>query len=146
VIVWGIGAEGDQRLHGFDGDTGTNVFTGGGTSELMAGTRKFNTAIATHGRIYVPADNKVYAFFVPGQTLAPIVLNEPNFSADGTLTFSFDNTSGTNFTAYSSTNLSTPFANWSNLGAIPEIAPGRYSFSDLQQNTNASRFYRVSSP
>ena len=146
VIVWGIGAEGDQRLHGFDGDTGTNVFTGGGTSELMAGTRKFNTAIAARGRIYVAADNKVYAFFVPGQPLAPIVLNEPSFSADGTLTFNFDNTSGTNFTAYSTTNLSTPFVNWSKLGAIPELAAGRYSFSDPQQNTNVSRFYRVSSP
>jgi hypothetical protein len=146
VIVWGIGAEGDQRLHGFDGDTGTNVFRGGGTSELMAGKRKFNTEIAASGRIYVAADNKVYAFFVPGQPLAPIVLNEPSFSADGTLTFNLDNTSGTNFTAYSTTNLSTPFVNWSKLGAIPELAPGRYSFSDPQQNTNVNRFYRVSSP
>jgi hypothetical protein len=30
AIVWGIGSEGDQRLHGFDGDTGAVVFSGGG--------------------------------------------------------------------------------------------------------------------
>ncbi|HVV70626.1 MAG TPA: hypothetical protein VHI52_03865, partial [Verrucomicrobiae bacterium] len=45
VIVWVVGAEGDQRLHGFDGDTGTTVFGGGGSNELMAGTRRFSTAI-----------------------------------------------------------------------------------------------------
>jgi hypothetical protein len=65
VVVWGIGCEGDQRLHGFDGDTGAAVFKGGGASELMAGTRHFNTAIAARGRIYVANDNKVYAFTVP---------------------------------------------------------------------------------
>ena len=27
AIVWGIGSEGDQRLHGFDGDTGDPVFS-----------------------------------------------------------------------------------------------------------------------
>ena len=30
VIVWGIGSEGDQRLRGWDGDTGAPVFSGGG--------------------------------------------------------------------------------------------------------------------
>ena len=32
VIVWGIGSENDQRLHAFDADTGTNIFTGGGAN------------------------------------------------------------------------------------------------------------------
>jgi outer membrane protein assembly factor BamB len=62
VIVWGIGSESDQRLHAFDADTGTNIFTGGGANELMAGTRRFNTAIVARGHIYVANDNKVYAF------------------------------------------------------------------------------------
>jgi outer membrane protein assembly factor BamB len=72
VIVWGIGAEGDQRLHAFDGDTGAVLFSGGGPNELMASTRRFNTGIAAHGRIYFAADNKVYAFTVPA---APTVLS-----------------------------------------------------------------------
>jgi len=66
VVVWGIGSESDQRLHGFDGDTGTNVFAGGGANELMSGTRRFNTGIAVNGHIYLANDNKVYAFTVPG--------------------------------------------------------------------------------
>jgi hypothetical protein len=64
VIVWVAGAEGDQRLHGYNGDTGATVFAGGGTNELMTGTRRFNTGIAARGRIYYAADNKVYAFGV----------------------------------------------------------------------------------
>lgn len=144
VIVWGIGAGGDQRLHGFNGDSGANVFTGGGTSELMAGVRAFNTAIAARGRIYVAGDNKVFAFFVPGQPLAPIVLNEPQITANGSVSFSFDNISGTNFMAYSTTNLTTPFGSWQILGSIPEIAPGKYEFSASSQNAGVSRFYRVS--
>ena len=34
VIVWGIGSEGDQRLHGFNGDTGAVVFNGGGAERV----------------------------------------------------------------------------------------------------------------
>jgi len=65
VIVWVAGAEGDQRLHGYDGDTGAIVFAGGGPNELMTGTRRFNTGIVARGRIYYAADNRVYAFFPP---------------------------------------------------------------------------------
>jgi outer membrane protein assembly factor BamB len=71
VIVWVVGAEGDQRLHGYDGDTGNVVYNGGGLNELMAGTQRFNTAIAARGRIYVAANNKVYAFGVPGANPTP---------------------------------------------------------------------------
>jgi len=65
MIVWVVGSEGDQRLHGYDGDTGAVVYAGGGVNELMIGTRKFNTGIVARGRIYIANDNKVYAFTVP---------------------------------------------------------------------------------
>jgi len=71
TIVWVVGSEGDQRLHGYDGDTGNEVFNGGGANELMAGNRRFNTAIAARGRIYVAADNKVYAFGLTQTTPTP---------------------------------------------------------------------------
>jgi PQQ enzyme repeat len=73
VIVWVVGADvgGDQRLHGFDGDTGSVVFAGGGANELLSGSRRFNTGIAAHGRIYLANDYKVYAFTVPGGTPTP---------------------------------------------------------------------------
>jgi hypothetical protein len=66
TIVWVVGTQGDQRLHGYDGDTGAVIFAGGGPSELMAGTHSYSTTgIVGRGRIYVATDNKVYAFFPP---------------------------------------------------------------------------------
>ena len=63
VIVWAAGS--DQRLRGYNGDTGALIYAGGGANELMAGTRSFNTGIAARGRIYYATDNKVFAFKVP---------------------------------------------------------------------------------
>jgi hypothetical protein len=57
-IVWILGAEGDDRLHGFKGDTGEELFA----SDALAGLRHFQTLIATHDRLYVGADGRVYAF------------------------------------------------------------------------------------
>ena len=78
MIVWVVGTPdqagngGDQRLHGYDGDTGNIVYAGGGPNELMAGTHSFSTTgVAARGRIYVAGNNKVYAFRVPGVTPRP---------------------------------------------------------------------------
>jgi len=78
MIVWVVGTDergnhfGDQRLHGYDGDTGAVVFAGGGPNELMADTWSYSTTgIAARGRIYVAGNNKVYAFAVPGGTPTP---------------------------------------------------------------------------
>src|SRR5438477_8640844 len=65
AIVWVVGAGGDQRLHGYNRDTGAVIYAGGGANELMANTRKWNTGIAARGRIYFAASNKVYAFVIP---------------------------------------------------------------------------------
>jgi len=61
-IVWMVGAEGDNRLHGFKGDTGEPVSTGEGGREAMSGLRHFQTLIATDDRLYVGADDRIYAF------------------------------------------------------------------------------------
>ena len=66
-----VGAEGDNRLHGYNGDTGDVVFAGGGTNELMTGTRKWNSGMVARGSIYVANDNKVYKFNVPGGDPTP---------------------------------------------------------------------------
>ncbi len=66
VIVWVVGSGGDNRLHGYNGNTGAVVYAGGGANELMTGTRGYNAnAIAARGHIYVAADNKVFKFDVP---------------------------------------------------------------------------------
>jgi hypothetical protein len=71
VIVWVAGGGGDQRLHAYNGDTGAVVYAGGGPNEMMTGTRKWNTGIVARGRIYYPADNKIYAFNIPTGTPTP---------------------------------------------------------------------------
>ena len=73
TIVWyaATTGSGDQRLHGYDGDTGAVIYEGGGTNELMTGTRQWNTGIAARGRIYFGADNKIYAFRLPTGTPTP---------------------------------------------------------------------------
>jgi len=72
MIVWVVGASGDHRLHGYDGDSGTVVYAGGGANETMAGTHSYSTTgIVARGRIYVATDNRVYAFKVPGGTPTP---------------------------------------------------------------------------
>ena len=77
LIVWVVGTEdlgypGDQRLHGYDGNTGVVVYDGGGPNELMAGTHNYSTTgIVARGRMYIAADNKVYVFIAPEPTPTP---------------------------------------------------------------------------
>ncbi len=69
AIVWAV--QGDQRLHGYNGDTGAEIYAGGGPNELMTGTRKWNSGMVARGSIYVANDNRVYKFDVPGGTPTP---------------------------------------------------------------------------
>ncbi len=62
AIVWSVGAEGDNRLHGFDGDTGQIVYAGGGPGDVIGFVRRFHTPILAGGRIYIAADGVVKAF------------------------------------------------------------------------------------
>ena len=78
AIVWVVGAQGDHRLHGYNGDTGAVVYAGGGNNELMAGDRKWNSGIVARGSIYVANDNKVYKFSVPTGTPTPTPTASPS--------------------------------------------------------------------
>ena len=60
AIVWVVGGEGNELLQGFDGDTGDTIFAGGATP--IPGVRHFTVPIAAKGRIFVAADNVVFAF------------------------------------------------------------------------------------
>ncbi|HEV3098938.1 MAG TPA: hypothetical protein VGY75_04415 [Candidatus Udaeobacter sp.] len=77
AIVWVVGAQGDHRLHGYNGDTGAVVYAGGGAHELMTGDRKWNSGMVARGSIYVANDNKVYKFHVPGGTPTPTPTGTP---------------------------------------------------------------------
>src|ERR1051325_10082537 len=104
MIVWVVGTEpgGDQRLHGYDGNTGAVIYAGGGANELMANTKRFNTGIAARGRIYFAADNKVYAFKVPAGTPTPT----PNPSVTPTATATATPTASPSATPAAPSNLS----------------------------------------
>ena len=82
TIVWVAGVQGDQRLHGYNADTGAVIYAGGGANELMTGTRQWNTGIVARGRIYFAADNKIYAFKLPAATPTPT----PTATATATVT------------------------------------------------------------
>src|SRR5437667_264430 len=73
MIVWyaATTSSGDQRLHGYDGDTGAIIYSGGGANELMSGTRQWNTGMVARGRIYFGADSRIYAFKLPSATPTP---------------------------------------------------------------------------
>lgn len=60
-IVWITGAQGDNRLHAFRGDTGEELF-GGNQSPELQGLRRFGTILAAGHHLYVAADGRVYAF------------------------------------------------------------------------------------
>lgn len=64
-IVWMVGAEGDNRLHAFKGETGEQVPLGAAGATVMTGLRHFQTLIATDDRLYVGADDRIYAFSFP---------------------------------------------------------------------------------
>jgi hypothetical protein len=61
-IVWVLGAEGDDQLHGFRGDAGAVLFDGGGPGERLSGLHRLQTLLATHDRLYIGADRRLYAF------------------------------------------------------------------------------------
>jgi hypothetical protein len=61
-IVWILGAEGDDRLHGYRGDTGELLFVGGSREDAMTGLRHFQSLLATGDRLYIGADGRLYAF------------------------------------------------------------------------------------
>ena len=64
-IVWAVGAEGDDRLHGFRGDTGEEIYAGAGTGDGMNGLRHFATILVAAGRFYIAGDGRIFAFELP---------------------------------------------------------------------------------
>jgi outer membrane protein assembly factor BamB len=60
AIVWSVG--GDNKLHGVNGDTGTDVFD---APTAMAAVQSIQTPIVANGRIFVASNNQVYAYKLP---------------------------------------------------------------------------------
>ncbi len=58
-LVWAIGAEGDNQLHGFDAKTGASVFSG---ITGLYNLRHFETILAANSHFYVASSGLIYAF------------------------------------------------------------------------------------
>jgi len=98
AIVWTVGAQGDGLLHGYNGDTGAVIYTG---TDVMTGTRKWNSGMVARGSIYVANDNRVYAFRVPGGSPTPTPTASPTATATATATSTATSTATATATATS---------------------------------------------
>jgi hypothetical protein len=59
VIVW----DASNRLYGYDGDTGVELYTGGDATDQMNNSMQyFNSFIETNSRIAIAVQNKLYVF------------------------------------------------------------------------------------
>ncbi|HLK11378.1 MAG TPA: hypothetical protein VKW76_08355 [Candidatus Binatia bacterium] len=58
AIVWSVGAESGEQLHGFDGDTGAELVA----VDTGMSVARFSTPIAAKGRLFVAGDSTVRAF------------------------------------------------------------------------------------
>ncbi len=66
-IVWVTAPGGDQRLHGYRGDTGATLFNGGGKGDSMAGLQRRSSILVAEGRLFIAASGRLYAFdYTPG--------------------------------------------------------------------------------
>jgi Galactose oxidase, central domain len=126
--------------------------------ESWSPTGPLNTPRYAHRAILLPSGKVLIAcgvgytsgaylssteLFVPPVPPTTIVLTHPTKLPNGTFLFAFTNAAGATFTALATTNLALPRTNWTNLGAVTEISPGSFQFSDSQAATNPQRFYSV---
>jgi alpha-tubulin suppressor-like RCC1 family protein len=75
-----------------------------------------------------------------------ILLTGARTLPDGSFQFLFTGAPGGSFSAFTTTNLSVPFSNWTFLGTVTDNPPGHFQFTDGQAPLSAHRFYRVRSP
>jgi len=73
-------------------------------------------------------------------------LINPVRHANGVFEVGFNATPGTSFTVVAVTTLNNGLTNWTVLGEVTEISPGKYRFTDPEATNNQQRFYRVRSP
>jgi alpha-tubulin suppressor-like RCC1 family protein len=76
----------------------------------------------------------------------PITFRRSSMLANGSFQITFTNNPGALFTAQTVTSLPAHLTNWTGLGAVLEVSPGQFQFTDNQASTSPFRFYRIVSP
>jgi hypothetical protein len=143
LVAPGTGANGLASLDGYklqagspDIDAGLTI-SGNGGRDFYGNTVPFNGATdrgAHEFTIMLPP------LITPPQLSGAVVLSNGGFQ------FSFTNVASASFTVYGTTNITMPLSNWTSLGPVTEIAPGKYEFINPASASNAARYYRVRSP
>lgn len=75
----------------------------------------------------------------------PTALLPLGYATNGRFQFAFTNAPGATFGVFASSNASLPPTNWTALGSVTEISPGKFQFTDSQM-TSGQRFYQLRAP
>ncbi|MCX6929017.1 MAG: hypothetical protein NT154_38260, partial [Verrucomicrobia bacterium] len=89
----------------------------------------------------IPSIGGIINISVPVPT--PFILAAPKRLSNGAFEFDFANTPGVLGCVLAATNPSLPLTNWTVLGAVTEVFPGQFQFTDSQATNIPRRFYRV---
>jgi outer membrane protein assembly factor BamB len=60
ALVWTVGS--DNRLRALDATTGQTVYAGGSSTDVMSSVQRYQAPVVANGRVFVAANNRVYAF------------------------------------------------------------------------------------
>jgi hypothetical protein len=85
-------------------------------------------------------------FAAEQQSSTGLLLINPVRHGDGVIEFDFKGTPGASFTVVVTTNVSLPLSDWTVLGAVSEVSPGQFGFTDPNATNLSRRYYRVRSP
>ena len=101
-------------------------------------------SLASNTLYIASSDQNLYAYAATATT--PITLTNPARLGNGAFQFGFTNIPGATFSAWSTTNLTVPFSNWTSMGVVTQFSSGQYQFTDLQATNSPQRYYRIRSP
>ena len=92
----------------------------------------------------IPSTSSIFSISVPVPT--PTTLTGATKQTNGSFEFTFTNNVGAVFGVQATTNVSLTLSNWTALGGVTEMLPGRFQFTDPQATNNSQRFYLLRSP
>ncbi len=121
----------------------TNSVTGSTPiSGLAPGTLYHCRVVATNTAGKVIGQDVAFTTTSP----APLQLKAALTSLGGNIQFNLSAASGTSFTLLSTTNIALAMSNWTALGAMAEISPGQYQFTEPLPPIGSQRYFSVRSP
>ena len=114
-----------------------------------SGLASFTTTNLTSGSHVITASYASDTLFASSTGIligTPVQLDAVTLLGNGDVRLTFTNVSGAPFVMLGTTDLLLPLSLWSELGAVTEIQPGMFQFTDTQASSNTTRYYRARSP